>query len=363
MQTIVTFGEIMMRIAAEDFLRFRQSFPGKAEITFAGAEANVAVSIALFGGNSRYVTALPKHSIADACIDTVRGLGVDVNYILKTDKGRLGIYFLETGANQRPSNVIYDRENSSVSFVPFEKYDWKGIFDNAGWLHISGITPALSGIAADCSIKAVKVAKSSGLCVSCDLNFRKKLWKWDQSMSPKQLAQKTMREILPYVDVLIGNEEDASDVLGIAAGDADIEAGKLDAAKYKDVARKIVEQFPNISKVAITLRQSISATHNNWGAMLYDSQASKAYFAPVKGGEYEPYKITDIVDRVGGGDSFAAGLIFALNSEKYCTPDKAISFAAAASCLAHSIKGDFNYIALDEVEALMAGSSSGRVKR
>lgn len=363
MKTIVTFGEIMMRVAAEDFLRFRQCFPGKADITFAGAEANVAASISMLGGNSRYVTALPKNSICDACIDTIRGLGVDTKYILKTDKGRLGIYFLETGANQRPSNVIYDREYSSVGLTPFEAYDWQNIFTDVSCLHISGITPALSKIAADCSIKAVKAAKEKGICVSCDLNFRKKLWKWDESMSSKQLAQKTMSEILPYVDVLIGNEEDASDVLGIAAGGTDIEAGKLDAVKYKDVAQKIVERFPNIKKVAITLRESISATHNNWGAMLYDVESSQAYFAPVKCGEYEPYKITDIVDRVGGGDSFAAGLIFALNSEKYFMPDKAISFAVAASCLAHSIKGDFNYSTLDEVEALMGGSSSGRVKR
>ena len=363
MKTIVTFGEIMMRIAAHDFLRFKQVFPGQAEITFAGAEANVAASIAMLGGNTRYVTALPTHSITDACINTLRALGIDTTHILKTDKGRLGVYFLETGANQRPSNVIYDREHSSISLTPFEEYDWQNIFHDTCWLHISGITPALSKTAADSSIEAVKAAKQKGLSVSCDLNFRSKLWKWNESLSPKQLAKKTMSEILPYVDVLIGNEQDGSDVLGVTAGNTDVEAGKLDTARYKEVAQKITDLFPNIQKVAITLRESISATHNNWGAMLYDCKDSQAYFAPSKDGDYQPYKIKNIVDRVGGGDSFAAGLVFALNSNEYCMPDQAISFAVAASCLAHSIKGDFNYSTLDEVKALMSGSASGRVKR
>lgn len=363
MTTIVTFGEIMARIAPENFLRFRQGFPGKADITFAGAEANVAASISMLGGKTRYVTSLPKHAIADACIDTLRGLGVNTDYILRTDKGRLGVYYLETGANQRPSNVIYDRQDSSVSLISPEEYDWESIFDGATWLHISGITPALSEIAAKSCVVAVKKAKEHNLTVSCDLNFRKKLWKWYTNLSSKELAGKVMSEILPYVDVVIGNEEDASDVLDIRAGETDVHSGRLDIERYPEVAKKIIAQFSNVSKVAITLRESISATHNNWGAMLYDKVTDKPYFAPLNNDAYSPYEVKSIVDRVGGGDSFAAGLIFAFTTQELSQPQTAISFAVAASCLAHSIKGDFNYSTRKEVEALMNGSVSGRVIR
>ena len=363
MKTIVTFGEIMMRVAPENFLRFRQSFPGKADINFAGAEANVAVSISMLGRKTRYVTALPKHAVADACIDTLRGLGVDTDSILRADKGRLGVYYLETGANQRPSNVVYDRDCSSISLTMPQAYDWESIFRDANWLHISGITPALSEVAADASVFAVKKAKDCGLTVSCDLNFRKKLWKWDKSLTPRELAQKTMRKILPFIDVVIGNEEDASDVLGMKAGGTDVSSGNLEIDRYPEVAKKIVDQFSNISKVAITLRESISATHNNWGAMLYDKATEKAFLAPMQDIVYTPYHIKNIVDRVGGGDSFAAGLIFALTTNELKSPEKAVKFAAAASCLAHCIKGDFNYSSRNEVENLMNGSISGRVVR
>jgi 2-dehydro-3-deoxygluconokinase len=210
---------------------------------------------------------------------------------------------------------------------------------------------------------AVKEAKTAQLTVSCDLNFRKKLWRWDGSLSPNALAEKTMREILPYVDVVIANEEDASDVLSIRAGDSDVHAGRLEIDRYPEVATKIISQFENVSKVAITLRESVSATHNNWGAMLYGSTEKKAFFAPCRDGDYKPYKITNIVDRVGGGDAFAAGLIFALTTGELSSPQTAISFAAASSCLAHSIPGDFNYSSRSEVEALMRGSGSGRVVR
>jgi len=363
MKTIVTFGEIMGRLCPDEFQRFRQSMPGRLNITFAGAEANVAASIAMLGGKSRFITAIPDHDISESCLTVLKGLGVDVTGIKKVKEGRLGLYFVERGANQRPSRVIYDREFSSVSITPGSSYDWKKLYENAGWLHITGITPALSEIAAEATEMAVREAKSAGLTVSCDLNFRKKLWRWKPGTPPADLAQDTMRKILPYVEVVIANEEDAHDVLGISADNTDVESGKLDAAKYADVAREIVKQFKNIKLVAITLRESISATHNNWGAMLYDAQNKQAHLAPDQHGQYTPYEIRFIVDRVGSGDSFGAGLIFALNTLELASPADAIRFAVASSCLCHSINGDFNYVSRSEAETLMGGSTSGRVVR
>ena len=363
MKTIVTFGEVMARLAPEGYLRFRQALPGKMEITFGGAESNVAASLALLGAKARFVTALPQHTIADACVGFLNGLGVDTSHILRTSRGRLGIYFLETGANQRPSNVIYDRANSSVSLTPASEYAWDKIFEGAQWLHTTGITPALSQISADAALHAVRAAKDAGLTVSCDLNFRKKLWNWEPGTDSKALAGRTLRGILPYVDVLIANEEDAADVLGIHAANTDVESGQLDISAYPDVASQIAAEFPNIQYVAITLRESISASHNNWGAMLYDVKAAKSHFAPLDQGTYKPYEIRNIIDRVGGGDSFGAGLIFALTTPELAEPSQAISFAVAASCLCHSIVGDVNFISRAEAEALAGGSSSGRVVR
>ena len=360
---IVTFGEIMARLAAPGFQRLRQALPGTFEVTFAGAEANVAASLAMLGTDVSFVTALPKHALADACIGTLRGLGVDTRHIVRTDVGRLGLYFLETGANQRPSQVIYDREMSSVGLTPGDLYDWQVVFEGAGWLHITGITPAISAAAANAAIDAVQAAKAAGLTVSCDLNFRKKLWRWDPDVAPRQLAETTMRRLLPSVDLLIANEEDCHDVLGIQAGRTDVEAGQLEIDRYPAVACRVADQFPNLQYVAVTLRQSISASHNNWGAMLYDARARQACFAPQQDGVYCPYEITHIVDRVGGGDAFAAGLIFALNTPDLTPPAVAVAFAAAASCLAHSIVGDFNYSTRSEIEAVMRGSRSGRVVR
>jgi 2-dehydro-3-deoxygluconokinase len=363
MKTIVTFGEIMGRFCPDEFQRFTQSMPGRQNLTFSGAEANVAASIAMLGGKTRFVTALPKNDIAEACMTTLRGLKIDVSGIQQVDYGRLGLYFVERGANQRPSRVIYDRDYSSVSITHGTAYNWKSLFSDAGWFHTTGITPALSEVSAEATGTAVKIAKSSGLTVSCDLNFRKKLWRWKPGTSAAALAQTIMREMLPNVDVVIANEEDAYDVLGISAENTDVEGGQLDAEKYSEVAKEIIRQFPNAKMVAITLRESISATHNNWGAMLYDASTQAAHFAPVKNGQYAPYEIRDIVDRVGGGDSFGAGLIFALNTPELSAPESAIRFAVAASCLCHSINGDFNYVTRSEVEALMGGSASGRVVR
>ncbi|HYK91313.1 MAG TPA: sugar kinase [Acidobacteriota bacterium] len=363
MTRVVTFGEIMGRLTPEGFLRFQQCLPGVLRVSFAGAEANVAVAIACVGGEVSFVTALPKHPIADACVANLRSLGVDTRYILRTEEGRLGLYFLETGANQRPGNVIYDRAGSAISQTAFKQYPWQEIFDGSDWLHITGITPSLSRIAAEVTLSAVKEAKARLLQVSCDLNFRKKLWRWDAGCSANQLAERTMREILPYVDLVVANEEDAADVLRIRARATDVQAGEIAVEHYPEVAREIVRQFPNVSRIAITLRESISATHNNWGAMVFDSNRNTAFFAPLKNGNYEPYQIRSIVDRVGAGDSFAGALIFALRTPELSPIETAVAFAAAASCLAHSISGDYNYISRNEVESLMRGSGSGRVIR
>ncbi len=353
----------MARLAAPGFLRLRQALPGSLDVTFAGAEANVAVSLSLLGARAEFVTALPHHVMADACIGVLRGLGVDTGHIVRTDVGRLGLYFLESGANQRPSQVIYDRDRSSVGLTPAASYDWNAIFEEAGWFHVTGITPAISETATHVALDAAQAAKSAGLTVSCDLNFRKKLWRWDPDVPPRELAEKTMRQLLPNLDLLIANEEDCADVLQIHAGGSDIDAGRLEVERYPDVARQVVDQFPNLRYVAITLRESLSASHNNWGGMLYCARHQQVHFAPRVENAYRPYEIRNIVDRVGGGDAFAAGLIYALSSERWSDPADAIRFAAAASCLAHSILGDFNFSSRQDVEALMEGSGSGRVVR
>lgn len=353
----------MGRLCPENFQRFRQSMPGKLDLTFAGAEANVAASIAMLGGKARFVTALPENEMTEACLSVLKGIDIDTSFIKKVKQGRFGLYFVERGANQRPSKVMYDREYSAVSLTPGNTYNWNTIFEDAGWLHTTGITPALSEISAKAAETAVRAAKEKGLTVSYDLNFRKKLWQWNKGVPANQLAQKTMRKILPFVDVVIANEEDAHDVLGISAGDSDAERGQLEVEKYSDVAKEIIHQFPNVKKVAITLRESISATHNNWGAMLYDKASDTSFFAPLQHDSYAPYEIKNIVDRIGGGDSFGAGLIYALNTPELSKPENAICFAVAASCLCHSINGDFNYSSRDEVEVLMRGSRAGRVIR
>lgn len=363
MKKVITFGEILGRISPPHHLRFSQSLPGSAHFAFAGAEANVAASIAHLGGAARFVTALPDNDISRACLAALRSMNVDTSSILLKEEGRLAIYYTETGANQRPSRVIYDRDHSSVSLTDEDQYDWDSIFQDAGWLHVTGITPALSQIATNATLRAVREARKRKLTISCDLNFRAKLWKWDPALQPAELAARTMKELLPHVDVLIGNEEDAAIVLGIVPEDNDVESGKLNIKGYESVAHQISEEFPNIKTIATTLRESISASHNNWGAMLYDCQKNKAYLAPLIDGKYTPYQITHIVDRVGGGDSFAAGLIFALNTPELSNFQSAVSFAAAASCLAHSIFGDFNFNTRTEVEKLMNGNASGRVVR
>ncbi len=337
---VVTFGELMLRLAPENYLRFVQS--DRLEATFGGAEANVAVSLANFGVDACFVTKLPTHEIGQSAVNSLRKFGVDTSKIVRGGD-RVGIYYCEKGASQRPSKVIYDRKYSSIATASEDDFDWDDIFSGADWFHFTGITPALSDDMAKITLEAVKAAKDNGLTVSCDLNFRKKLW-----TSEKACA--VMSDILKHVDVCIANEEDAKDVFGIEAENTDIYSGKLDEEGYVSVAKQLTDRF-GFKAVAITLRESLSASDNNWSGMLY--VANRPFF----GKKYHMH----IVDRVGGGDSFGAGLIYALLSD-FGAQD-AIEFAVAASCLKHSIEGDYNMVTKDEVLALARGNASGRVQR
>ena len=340
MKKAVTFGELMLRLAPENYLRFVQS--EKYEATFGGAEANVAVSLANYGLNAAFVTKLPAHEIGQAAVNSLRKFGVDTSYVVRGGE-RVGIYYCEKGASQRPSKVIYDRAHSAIAEALPDEFDWNKIFDGAEWFHFTGITPALGDGTAEICLEAVKKAKEKGITVSCDLNFRKKLWS-------KEKAGAVMGDICKYVDYCIANEEDAKDVFGIQAENSDITGGKLDREGYVDVAKKLTERFA-FKGVAVTLRESKSAFDNDWSGMLYTDK--KAYFS-------KKYSV-HIVDRVGGGDSFGGGLIFALLSGY--EPQAAIEFAVAASCLKHSIEGDYNMVSLSEVLALAGGDGSGRVQR
>jgi 2-dehydro-3-deoxygluconokinase len=341
---VVTFGEIMLRLKSPAYERFFQS--PAFEATFGGGEANVAVSLANFGLDAAFLTLLPKNEIGDACVQELRGFGVDTSGIVRKG-GRMGIYFLETGAVQRPSKVIYDRADSAIAKSEPGDIDWKKVFSGATWFHISGITPAISANAAALSFEAVKTAQEMGVHVSCDLNYRKNLWKYGKT------ADQVMVDLVKHVDTVIANEEDLQKALLIKAGSAgDVEKGALDLAQYKAIAKLTMEKYPNIKRVAITLRESKNANHNDWSACLYNG---KDFYISRK------YVITDIVDRVGGGDSFCGGLIYGLNT--YDDEKTALEFATAASCLKHTIPGDFNRSSADEIRNLMKGSGSGRVQR
>ena len=340
MARIITFGEIMMRLNPAGYLRFVQAEGFDA--TYAGGEANVAVSLANYGMDAAYVTKVPKHEIGQCAVNALRKYGVDTKYMVRGGD-RLGIYFVEKGASQRASKVIYDRAHSAIAQATAADFDWDAIFEGADWFHWTGITPALGGELPAICLEACKAAKAKGVKISCDLNYRKKLWTTAE-------ANKVMSELMPYVDVCIANEEDAKDVFGIEATGTDINAGKLNHEGYISVAQQIIDRF-GCEKVAITLRSSISANDNDWAAMLYTE--GKAYFSPS-------YRI-HIVDRVGGGDSFGGGLIYATLTGK--EPQDAINFAVAASCLKHTIEYDFNLMSVAEVESLAAGNATGRVQR
>lgn len=360
----VTFGEIMMRHRMPEFRRIRQALPGPVHVTFSGAESNVAALLSMLGGQSRFVTALPTNPMADACLAFLKSFDLDVSHIVRTDAGRLGAYYIEMGASQRPCRVFYDREGSAMAVTEPDAYDWDTIFRGADRFHLTGITPALSPSAARAAIAAVTRAREAGLVVSCDLNFRETLWKWEPGTEARELARRTMSEILPHVHLLIGNEEDAEDVLGIRAGSTRVDQGVLEIGHYPAVAQRIASQFPNLEEIAITLRESISASHNRWGAMHYHTRSQETTFAPLVDGVYTPYEITHIVDRVGAGDSFGAALIFASDDPQLRTSTASrMSFATAASALCHAIDGDFDIITRDEVVELMHGNGAGRVRR
>ncbi len=353
---VVTFGEIMGRLAMPGFKRFRQAMPGPLDLTFAGAEATVAAAIASFGGTSAFVTALPRHEIADACVDNLARFGVDTGHILRTARGRLGLFFLETGANQRPTQVIYDREGSAVALTPPEAYDWDAIFAGASWFHITGITPALSANAAEVTRTALREASARGLRISLDVNFRGKLWNWAPPLPPRDLAARTLMELMPHVTVFLGGLEDAA-LLGVAP-----EASAPDP--HESVARQLAARHPRLTHIAMSLREGAAAQHSRWGGMLYDVSCETTWRAPLDGdGAFRPHEISSIVDRLGAGDAFAAGLIHALTTPELKDPRRAIAFAVAAGCLAHSIDGDFVQFSRAEVELLVAGDGLGRVKR
>ena len=340
MDKVVTFGELMLRLAPEGWYRFTQV--DKFGATFGGGEANVAVSLANYGMDACFVTKLPDNPIGQSAINSLRRFGVNTNYIVRGGN-RVGIYYLEKGASQRGSVCVYDRAHSSIQEAKPEDFNWEEIFKDAKWFHVTGIPPALGPNVVDITIEACKAAKKAGATVSCDLNYRGKLW-------TREEARKAMTEICKYVDVCISNEEDAKDVFGIEAENTDITGGKLNKEGYKSVAKQLADKF-GFKKVAITLRTSISATFNNWAALLYDG---KDYCFSK---EYQMF----IVDRVGGGDSFGGGLIYALLNGK--STQDAVEFAVAASCLKHTIEGDFNAVSVSEVEKLAGGNGSGRVQR
>ncbi len=344
LKKVVTFGEIMMRLSPPGFLRFGQA--RSFDVIYGGGESNVAVSLANYGIPTSHITRLPNNDLGEACIQFLRQYEVGVDKIVRGGD-RLGIYFLEMGAVQRGSKVVYDRANSSLATIEPGMIDWKAAFADASWFHWTGITPAVSLGAAAVCLEAIQIAKEMGLTISCDLNYRKKLWKWGKT------AGEVMPELVSHCDVVIGNEEDADKVLGLKAPQVDVTASKVEAEQYRTVCGAMATQFPNLKTIAITLRGSISASHNTWSAVAWN------------GGQFcigPKYEITHIVDRVGSGDSFMAGLIYGLLTYTD-NLQQAIDFAVAASCLKHSIFGDFNLVSVDEVEKLIQGDASGRVSR
>ena len=339
---VVTFGELMIRLQPFNYERFVQA--NNLEFSFGGGEANVAVSLANYGMDAAFVTALPNNAIGEACLRDVRSFGVDVSNIKMMD-GRMGIYFLENGANQLPSKVVYDRAYSAIALAKPGDFDWDKVFEGVDWFHITGITPAISESAMELSLESVKVAKEKGITVSCDLNYRKNLWKYGKK------AAEVMRELAKYVDVAIANEEDVQKSLEITV-DVNVESGELDREKYKALGDKVLAAYPHMKMIAITLRESHSADWNGWAACLNDGEN---FYVSKK------YEIRDIIDRVGGGDSFAGGLIYGLNT--YENKQQALEFAVSASCLKHSLIGDFNRVSVSDVEKLAGGDGTGRVQR
>ncbi|MCA9063903.1 MAG: sugar kinase [Planctomycetaceae bacterium] len=361
MPRIVTFGEIMLRAAPPGQLRLQQTLPGTLEFTFAGAEANVAASLAMLHQNVSFVTALPDTPTTEACLCHLRGLGVQVSHIRILDRGRFGLYFVENGANQRPPRVTYDREYSSISMARPEEFPWEQIFADAEWLHLTSITAALSESAARLTLAAIEHALRAGVRISCDVNFRSRLWKWRPSTEPRDLAAELLRQIIPSVTLLSASAEDCQ-LVGINLTRPNSDHPDAQADFCRQLAETVTRQFPNVQYFSTTLRQAISASHNNWGGMLFETSTGTSVFSPLQNQQWHPYPIQNIVDRVGAGDAFAAGLLYGLTHSDFDL-QRTIDFATAASCLAHSIVGDFNFSRLSEIEELMAGNTSGRVVR
>ena len=339
---VLSFGEILLRLAAPGYTKLFQK--DSLDSTFCGGEANVAVSLAILGVESHFLTKLPDNPIGRAAVNSMRYFGVNIDKVVYGD-GRMGLYYLEKGASQRPSQVIYDRAYSAIAMAKPEEFDWNSIFEGIDWFHWTGINPALSDSLASINLEACKIAKEKGITVSCDLNYRKNLW-------DSEKAQSVMKELMPYVDICVANEEDAEKVLGITAENNDVESGKLNKAGYESVAKQICQNY-GCKKVAITLRESYSASRNGWSAMLYDAEQEQVYFS-------KQYDI-QIVDRVGGGDSFTAGLIYSLITGK--ANQDIIEFATAASCLKHTLEGDYNRTTVADVENLLKKGGNGRVQR
>ena len=344
MKKVVTFGEIMLRLNPPGFLRLGQA--RSFDVAFGGGEANVSVSLANFGLATDFVTRLPNNDLGEACLACLRSYGVGTTKVIRGGS-RIGIYFLENGAVQRGSKVVYDREGSSIATIKKGMLDWETVFADADWFHWTGITPAVSESLCEVCLEGILKARQMGLTVSCDLNYRAKLWKWGKK------AGEVMPEMVRHCDIAVGNEEDADKVFGIKAPDVDVSAGRVEAEKFGAVAEGLKKAFPNLKLIAITLRGSLSASHNTWSGILYDG--TRLYTGPA-------FNITDIVDRVGGGDAFVGGLIYGLKTYGD-NLQKALDFAVAASCLKHSIVGDFNMVTVEEAEKIMSGEVSGRVSR
>lgn len=339
----------MGRLAAPGYQRFQQAMPGSLNVTFAGAEASIAASLAHLGGDAAFVTALPDHAIADACLADLTSLGIETQHIVRTENGRLGLFFLERGANQRPANVIYDREGSAVAVTPASAYDWAAIFDSTSWFVVSGITPAISRNAANVTTAALREANRRGVKIAFDVNYRSKLWRWDDTLKPRQLATRTLREMIPLADLLVIGREDMEEVID-----------NCDGLPLEELVRRVANEYHGLQQIAVTIRENVSATQNDFGGLLYDRATDHCYRAPESG---TLYSITHIVERLGTGDAFTAGLLFAMNTPELAAPQPAISFATAAACLAHSIEGDANLSTREEIESLVAGQATGRVSR
>lgn len=353
----------MARMSPPGHLRLRQAMPGTLEVTFAGAEANVAVTLASLGGQADFISALPRNELTGACLASLRSAGVGVERVLQRDAGRLGIYFFEAGANQRAGQVVYDREGSTFALTPPTEYSWPTLLAGGGWFHTTGISLGVSRTAAEATLAATHAARAAGLVVSCDLNFRRKLWRWNSPMDPGELARRSFGQLLRSVDLVIGGASDIAQAMAKGAAGQVAGGRNFDRADAITLARDYTRQFPQTKWIAITLRDGCSATFSRWGALLYDVRADAAYLAPLNNGNYAPFEIVNIIDRLGTGDAFAGALIFALQTPELAEPQRALQFATAASCLAHSIMGDFNFCTRAEVEALMAGHNGSVLAR